>query len=314
MTDRSPVIFAGTPQLAADALESLHDNNVNVVAALTREDAPFGRKRIMTPSPVAQVAEKLGIRVIKANKVTPEVDVQIQETGAQLGVVVAYGALLKQHSLDALPYGWFNLHYSLLPAYRGAAPVQRALINAEEFTGISIFKLTVGLDTGPLVAQQKVPVPVGVNAGELLDRLTLVGAEMLPETIGKVFNGTAEFQEQQGEPSHATKLTKEDGLIDFSDTTALVAGRINGTSPSPGAWAYFQNKPIKFLNAIPVDPQPGLSEGQFDAVKEGIVVGTADGAILIKEVQPSGKRMMSAVDWARGVTTDRVFTSTTKEI
>ncbi|MFC0580908.1 methionyl-tRNA formyltransferase [Micrococcoides hystricis] len=313
MTAKDPIIFAGTPPLAADALNTLLEAGINVAAVLTRTDAPVGRKRVLTPSPVAQVAEEHGLPVIKADRIDEQAHNAIKDSGAKLGVVVAYGALLKQHTLDALPHGWVNLHYSLLPAYRGAAPVQRAMIAGEQTTGISVFKLTTGLDTGPLVYQQEVAIPAGINAGDFLNELTATGAAALTELVPQLLAGTVTYTEQSGDVSHAPKLSKEDGLIDFDETTVLVAGRINGTSPTPGAWAYFADKPIKFFSALPVPAEAGLSAGDFDATKDGIVVGTADGALFLSTVQPAGKRAMSASDWVRGVTTDKHFHTRLKE-
>lgn len=308
------ILFAGTPSLAAAALETLITSGIRVAAVLTRTDAPVGRKRVLTPSPVAQMAEKYGIAVIKADRIDADTQAAIENTGAALGVIVAYGALLKQHTIDALPHGWVNLHYSLLPAYRGAAPVQRAMMAGEESTGISIFRLTVGLDTGPLAYQEKITIPAGVNAGEFLDLLTEQGSAALVKLVPQILDGTAVFTEQEGEVSHAAKLTKQDGLVDFNDTTVVVAGRINGASPAPGAWAYFAGKPIKFSSALPVPAEPGIAAGQFDAAPEGIVVGTADGALLIPTVQPFGKKAMNASDWCRGVTVEKHFESQPKEL
>lgn len=313
MTNES-ILFAGTPQLAADALEAMIKAGISVSTVLTRTDAPVGRRRVLTPSPVAQVAEKYNIPVIKADRIDEAAQDAIEASNAVLGVIVAYGALLKQHTIDSLKHGWVNLHYSLLPAYRGAAPVQRAMMAGEDATGISIFRLTVGLDTGPIAYQERVVIPVGMNAGDFLGELTDKGAAALVKLVPEILAGTAEFTEQEGEVSHAAKLTKGDGLVDFDDTTALVAGRINGASPAPGAWAYFAGKPIKFSSAQPVPAEPGLAAGQFDAAPEGIVVGTADGALLIATVQPAGKKAMSAVDWCRGVTVEKTFKSQPKEL
>ncbi len=307
------ILFAGTPQLAADALEALIAAGISISAVLTRTDAPVGRKRVLTQSPVAQVAEEHGIPVIKADRIDDDTQQAIENSGAALGVIVAYGALLKQHTIDALEHGWINLHYSLLPAYRGAAPVQRAMMAGEEDTGISVFRLTVGLDTGPLAYQERVAIPAGVNAGDFLAELTERGSDALAKLVPQILEGTAVFTEQEGEVSHAAKLTKEDGLVTFDDTTVLVAGRINGASPAPGAWAYFAGKPIKFFSALPVPAEPGLAAGQFDAAAEGIVVGTADGALLISTVQPFGKKAMKATDWCRGVTGEKQFESQLKE-
>ena len=189
------ILFAGTPEVAASTLKTLATDsrfgNLEIVGVLTREDAPQGRKRILTPSPVALVATALGLRVIKANRLDEPTLAAIGETGAELGVVIAYGVLLKSDALSALPRGWFNLHFSVLPRWRGAAPVQHSLLAGDQITGVTIFRLDEGMDTGPLLAAVPTEVQPDENAGELLNRLTLIGISALDESLACIEAGIA---------------------------------------------------------------------------------------------------------------------------
>lgn len=317
------ILFAGTPEPAIPSLNALIDGGHHVVGVLTRTDAKVGRKRVLTPSPVASRAAELGLPVIKADGFKGDDGNQAVEQIAALepdiGAVVAYGGLLPHHVLDLLPNGWVNLHFSLLPAYRGAAPVQWAIINQETQTGAAVFQLESGLDTGPVYATLTRGLSAEETSGEVLGDLAHRGAELLASTLSEISSGAAQAVPQEGEISWAPKLTSHHVKIDPAQPSAVVRGLINGASPAPGAWGMLESvgaQPARFkvgrarpvTEAIEYDEQPG----EFLLEPTRVLLVCQDGVIELTEVQPSGKKMMRATDWARGVdNTIRLQTSAT---
>lgn len=307
------VLFAGTPQTAVPALDALIDAGVDVVGVLTRPDAPVGRKRVFTPSPVAARAAELGLPVLKASRLTgagaDEVLEHLRSWDLDLAAVVAYGGLVPERGLKIPRLGWINLHFSLLPAYRGAAPVQHAVIQGEELTGASVFQLEAGLDTGPVFSTLEHAIPADASAGQILAELAVSGAELLAKTVQEILENRATSVPQQGEPSFAPKLSLEDGAIDPRDSAAAVAARINGTTPEPGAWAMLGPEGTLRIKFGAVAPAPdadvtGLDAGTLVRERRAVYLVCADGAVTLDQVQPAGKKMMNAVDWARGLPAD----------
>ena len=317
------ILFAGTPEPAIPALEKLIEEGHDVVGVLTRTDAKVGRKRVLTPSPVAARAEALGLPIIKADQLTGEeghqARDQIDELQPDLGAVVAYGGLLPQDVLDMLPKGWVNLHFSLLPAYRGAAPVQWAIIQQEARTGAAVFQLEAGLDTGPVYSTLTRELAGDETAGEVLSDLAHQGATLLATTLTDIQSGNARAIPQHGDPSWAPKLTSRDVKIDPAQPAAAVRGLINGTSPAPGAWGMLESDDtqaarVKIGRARPVhEPVTTAKQpGEFLLEPNRVLLVCQDGVIELVEVQPAGKKMMHAKDWARGVDgTIRLQTSRT---
>ncbi len=309
-----PVLFAGTPEIAADCLRSLLAGGVQIAAVLTRPDAPVGRKKRLTPSPVAQAAEEAGLPVIRAARVDASVTEELAETGARLGVVVAYGALLPQPALDALPLGWVNLHYSWLPKYRGAAPVQHSILGGEEVTAATVFQLEAGMDTGPIHGLVEHPLPPDQSAGSMLATLTHSGSALLRALLPDLLAGTSEPQPQQGQPSQAPKLSRGDAFIDPSAAGQAIIRRINATIPEPGAWTFNGEDRVKlgvaraYTGELPQgwdDAEPGeILEAAADRDGSGkvVVMKSGDGApVVLSAVQPAGKKMLNAADWFRGL-------------
>ena len=295
------IVFAGTPEAAVPTLEGLVEAGHEIVAVVTREDAPLGRKRVMTPSPVAARAEELGLRILKANRLGDEVTGEILALEPELGVVVAYGGLIREPLLSGPAHGWINLHFSELPQWRGAAPVQRAVISGTGRTGIAVFQLEAGLDTGPTFVNRGVDILEGETSGELLARLAIEGVKDVTETVASIAGGTAVTSPQEGEPTHAAKLTTEDGVIDWTQPTHLVAARIHGVTPEPGAAttldeARFKIHEIKSADATIETLDPGV----VSAASKRILVGTGDGTLELVRVQPAGKAAMDAGAWWRG--------------
>ncbi|WFP15248.1 methionyl-tRNA formyltransferase [Citricoccus muralis] len=307
------VLFAGTPQTAVPSLNALIDAGIDVVGVLTRPDAPVGRKRVLTPSPVAARAEALGLPVIKASRLSGEDGLaaleQLRAWELDLAVVVAYGGLVPESGLNIPRLGWVNLHFSLLPAYRGAAPVQHAVIQGETITGASVFQLETGLDTGPVFSTLEHPIAPDASSGEVLAALADSGAALLARTTGEILAGGAVAGSQVGEPSFAPKLSLNDGAIDPTESAGAVAARINGTTPEPGAWALLGPDGSARIKFGAVSPAPhvsvdGLAPGALIREKRAVHLVCADGAVTLGQVQPAGKKMMNAVDWARGLADD----------
>lgn len=295
------ILFAGAPDTAATVLRGLVASGHDVVAVLTREDAPVGRKKELTPSSVAQVAHELGIPAIKANKIHSSVQEQITATGAEIGIIVAYGVLLKQDSLQLLAKGWFNLHYSLLPKYRGAAPVQRAIEAGHNETGISIFKLDRGMDTGDILASLPVLIEENETAGELLKRLTELGITLLNQELPKLYNDQFILVPQVGDSSLAPKPTREDAKIDFTKSSKEISNKVRAFNPEPMAWCVYKGEPFRVLRARVIETKSDNSVGEVFSIDKRVLVACGSGSVLeLLEVQPSSKKAMQAQDWFRG--------------
>lgn len=294
------ILFAGTPQNAAVTLRELLVAGTPISLVLTRPDAPVGRKAVITPSPVAIVANEFSIPVIKSNVVGEAEIKEIRSNQIEFAIVVALGVLLKQDALDALPKGWFNLHFSLLPRWRGAAPVQHALMAGDRETGLTIFKIDSGLDTGPIASSLATEVQPEETAGELLLRLTNLGVSLLLETIPRIEAGLVDLEPQATTGATlAPKLAKVDGKIDLNRGSKEVSNQVRGVTPEPGAWIQFGDQPLKLISVR--ESQSQLEVGQLSTKDGRIYVGCKSGALELLEVQPSGKNRMASADWYRGL-------------
>jgi len=297
------VLFAGTPAVAVPSLDALVKAGFDVVAVLTRPDAPVGRKRVMTPSPVAARATELGIEVIRAAKVDAATTARISEFAPDVAAIVAYGGIVPKPALSVPTHGWVNLHFSLLPAWRGAAPVQRSIIAGDEITGAVTFQLEEGLDTGPVFGTLTEAVRADDTAGELLERLSISGAVLLSQTLSTIDAGQAAPQPQTGEVSLAPKLTLEDGRLDWQLPALAINRRARGVTPEPGAWTTLDGQRVKLE---PVNLRPDvkdLAPGSIRVDGKTVLVGTGSHAVELGRIQPAGKKMMSSADWARGLAT-----------
>ncbi|MFN8085579.1 MAG: methionyl-tRNA formyltransferase [Microbacterium sp.] len=294
------IVFAGTPAPAVPSLRALAASAHEVVGVVTRADAPIGRKRVLTPSPVAQAAGELGLPIIKADRLDAAATEEITALGADLGVIVAYGGLVREPLLSTPTHGWINLHFSLLPRWRGAAPVQRALIAGDRTTGAAVFQLVPQLDAGDVYAQLRYDIPRGATAGEVLDALAERGAALIAGVVDDIASGGAHALPQTGEPTLAPKLTLADGALDLEDPADAVLDRYRGTTPEPGAHVVVDGQRLKVLAALRGPDEP-LDAGAFAAVGRDILLGTGEGTLLVKTVQPAGKGPMAAADWWRGL-------------
>lgn len=306
------IVFAGTTDNAVEVLRYLvEQSNHEVVAVLTRVDARIGRKQQISPSPVAKYATSVSLPIIRANVVDESIDKEIAEFDADLGIVVAYGSLLKPRTLLIPKNGWINLHYSLLPRLRGAAPVQRALIEGLRETGVSIFQLDEGMDTGPIHAQVQTIIEPNETAGELLSRLTKLSITMLDECLAKISSGFASPQPQQGEPTFATKLSRAQARINLNESAEHIENLIRGCNPEPMAWVDFRGEPLRIIIGIAANrvgsDSVAAEVGEVVQIDGGIYVQTGKGLLKIIEIQPASKRVMLAEDWLRGINSEVVL-------
>jgi methionyl-tRNA formyltransferase len=294
------IVFAGSPAAAVPSLEALARTDHEIVAVVTREDAPLGRKRVLTPTPVADAADALGIPVLKANRIAP-LEARVAALRPDLGVIVAYGGLIREPLLSTPRLGWINLHFSLLPRWRGAAPVQRALIAGDTVTGAAVFQLVAELDAGPVFATLEHPIGRNQTAGHLLEVLAERGADLLASVVDDLDAGTARSEAQEGDVTLAPKLELEDGRLDWSRPAAELDARIRGTTPEPGPFALLDDgERLKVLDAAIAHGDPALPTGEFDLRAGRLLVGTGTDPLHLVTVQPAGKRAMAAADWWRG--------------
>ncbi|MDD7833968.1 methionyl-tRNA formyltransferase [Paenarthrobacter sp. AB444] len=295
------VLFAGTPAVAVPSLDALVKAGFDVVAVLTRPDAPLGRKRVMTPSPVAARAEELGIDIIRAAKVDADTTARIADYAPDVAAIVAYGGIVPRPALDVPKHGWVNLHFSLLPAWRGAAPVQRSLMAGDDITGAVTFQLEEGLDTGPVFGTLTEAVSPEDTAGDLLERLSFSGAVLLSQTLSAIDAGQASPQPQTGEVSLAPKLSLDDGRLDWQKPALALTRQARGVTPEPGAWTTLDGQRVK-LESVGLRPEVNdLAPGAIRMDGKVVLVGTGSHAIELGRIQPAGKKMMSSADWARGL-------------
>ncbi|MGV9768143.1 methionyl-tRNA formyltransferase [Microbacterium sp. NPDC003461] len=303
------LIFAGTPSAAVPSLRSLHASGHEIAAVVTRPDAPLGRKRVLTPSPVGRTAEELGLPVIKAARLDDEATARILAHEPDLGVIVAYGGLVREPLLSGPAHGWINLHFSLLPRWRGAAPVQHALMAGDAVTGATVFQLVPELDAGDILGMAEHEVGPDATAGDLLETLSASGAELLRDTVDAIAAGTAVPRAQQGEPTFAPKLALEDGRLDWAQPAERVRDRFRGVTPEPGAFTTIGEERLKIrvLSPAPASSHLGdaaaLRPGEIAPAKGGVLVGTASAPLLVTRLQPAGRAEMAAADWFRGLRT-----------
>ncbi|TDE00253.1 methionyl-tRNA formyltransferase [Jiangella asiatica] len=297
------VLFAGTPDVAVPSLRAVLESRHEVVAVLTRPDAPAGRGRRLTPSPVARLAEEAGVETFKPVRPRdPDFLARLGELAPDCAPIVAYGGLIPPTALDVPKHGWVNLHFSLLPAWRGAAPVQHAVMAGDDVTGACTFKLEEGLDTGPVYGLVTEEIRASDTSGDLLHRLSLSGAELLVRTLDGIEDGSLSAQPQPAAGvSLAPKITVDDARVDWAAPAIRVDRVVRACTPAPGAWTTFRGERLK-LRPITLERGRGdLAPGEIAVEKSGVRIGTGSHAVVLGEVQPQGKKAMPATDWARGV-------------
>lgn len=297
------LVFAGTPEPAVPALRALLDSRHEVVAVVTRPDAPAGRGRRVTRSPVGRLADEHGIEVLTPAKPSDEEFLaRLRELAPDACPVVAYGALLGPRALEIPRHGWINLHFSLLPAWRGAAPVQAAIRAGDEITGASTFRIVPELDAGPVYGVVTEKIGPTDTAGELLSRLAVSGARLLVSTMDGIEDGTLRAVPQPAEGvTYAPKVTVADARVSFTEPAVAVDRLVRAVTPEPGAWAQFRGARLK-LGPVSVVADTGLrlAPGELKVERHQVLVGTATEPVRLGEVQAPGKKRMAATDWARG--------------
>ena len=296
------VLFAGTPEAAVPSLRAILASPHEVVAVLTRPDAPAGRGRRLMPSPVAEIALSEGIEVLRPARASdPEFLERLAEIAPDAAPIVAFGGLIPPAALAVPTHGWVNLHFSLLPAWRGAAPVQHAVMAGDEITGASTFRLEEGLDTGPVFGVVTDTIGPTDTAGDLLGRLAVSGAGLLVATLDGLEAGAlVAVPQSSADVSLAPKIRVEDARVVWTDPAMRVDRLIRGCTPAPGAWSGFRGERIKLGPVRPADDIVDLAAGEVRVRKNSVWVGTATHAVLLGEVKPEGKKLMDAGDWARG--------------
>ncbi|MDU0477772.1 methionyl-tRNA formyltransferase [Staphylococcus chromogenes] len=302
------LLFAGTPEVSVIALQRLLDSEHEVVGVLTRPDARKGRGRTLLPSPVAALAEELGIPTLKPASLQADTE-DGQEFRRELAKlnpdcipVVAYGNLVPKDLLDAPAHGWVNLHFSLLPQWRGAAPVQSAIFAGDDITGATTFRIEEGLDTGPIFGTTTLKLTHTETAEELLTVLAHSGSDLLVATMDGLADGTVVAEPQQGEPTYAAKITKEDAQVNWALPARNIDRQIRAHTPAPGAWTVLGDQRFK-LGPVTLCDDGDLAPGVVRVEKHGVYVGTATNNVQLGLIQPPGKKMMQATDWSRGAQT-----------
>lgn len=299
------LLFAGTPVTALPALAALLDAGHDVVAVVSNPDAPVGRGQRLVASPVADEARRLGIPLLQPQRARESWFVDaVTGLGIDAAVIVAWGRLIPDGLLAVPKHGWINLHFSLLPAWRGAAPVQRTVMAGESATGVTTFRLVHDLDAGPVWRHQAVAIGADETAGDLLGRLAVIGADVLARTLEDVASGVAPTPQPIDGVSLAPKVTVDDARADWTRPVIAVHNQVRGVTPEPGAWTMLDGQRLKILGVMPVpnsvsDAQ-SLKPGELLAGKRQLLIGTGDGVLELMTVQAPGKPPMAGADWARG--------------
>ncbi|RJQ78188.1 methionyl-tRNA formyltransferase [Pseudonocardiaceae bacterium YIM PH 21723] len=300
------LVFAGTPEVAVPSLRAfLASDRHEVLAVVTRPDAPAGRGRRLVRSPVGALADEHGIEVLTPAKPSePDFLDRLRQLAPDACPVVAYGGLLPQVALDIPAHGWINLHFSLLPAWRGAAPVQAAVKHGDDITGASTFRIVKALDAGPVFGVLTEQVRRRDTSGELLDRLAESGSGLLLSTLDGIQDGVLEPKEQPAEGlSYAHKISVEDARVDLTQAAMHVDRHVRAMTPEPGAWAEFRGGRFKLGPVLPVVADK-LEPGEILVERKRVLVGTGTDPVQLSEVQAQGKKRMPATDWARGTRID----------
>lgn len=294
------IVFAGSPAVAVPTLDALIAAGHDIVAVLSQPDAPAGRGRKLVPSAVSARALELSLPLLRPERAA-EATQEIAALQADVGVVVAYGQLLRPPLLAALRHGWINLHFSDLPRWRGAAPVQRAILAGDTETAATVFQLVPALDAGPVWARLETAIGERETAGELLERMSHEGTSVVVEALRRIEAGEQPTEQPVGGTTHAAKLEVADGHLDLSRPAAELDRQVRGVTPSPGAWTTWKGERFKVLRARVDADAPALAPGVLHVTKRAVHVGTGTQPLLLEQVQAFGKRAMAAADWARGI-------------
>lgn len=302
------IVFMGTPAFAVPSLEALIAEGYNVVGVVTQPDRPQGRKKVLTPTPVKEAALRHGLPVLQPHRMrAPEAVEELTALRPDLIVTAAYGQILPKAVLDLPKYGCLNVHGSLLPAYRGGAPIQRSIINGEKETGVTLMYMAEGLDTGDMIEKVVVPIEDEDNSGTMFEKLSLAGAKLLMEQLPLILNGTAKrIPQNDEEASYASNLSREDERIDWTASSRDIFNRVRGLVPFSGAFTLWNDEVFKIWSvAKPTMTGSASTTGVvpgtvLELSEQGIEVKTGDGSVWLTRVQPAGKKAMEAAEFIRG--------------
>ena len=306
MTAKLRVVFAGTPQNAAETLDRLVSEGIQIVGVLTRTDARVGRSGELRPSAVAQKAQELGLETFKTNKIDDQALEWLSSLKADIGAVVAYGAIFEQSVLETPRLGWLNLHYSLLPELPGPAPVQHAILRGMKVTGVTVFRLDSGIDTGPIISNMEQVIDDVDTTGSLLSKLTGIGSKLLVDVLqqDEAKLALARPQEISGIYPYATKPTRELARLDFTGDALTQLNKIRAMNPEPMAWFELNGTIIRVIRARFQDSTSDVSTIRI--LEKELVVHCKTGSLVLELVQPAGKQQMSGADWFRGLRVEKL--------
>jgi len=293
------IIFAGSPEFAVPALKKLLDSGKQVIAVVTQPDKPVGRKQILTPTPVKAFALSVGVPVYDFKKISENCDT-LRALGADIMITCAYGQILTEEVLNSFKGGVWNIHASLLPKYRGASPIQSAILGGETHTGVTVMKTERALDTGDILLVKRCEIG-DLTCGELTEKLSVLGAEAAVEAVELLESGKTQLlMQDDGKATYCKKVKKEEGKLDFSDSPQHICRLIKAFSPAPAAYCNFNGSVLNIYNAEPCSLTGGEHGEVLQADKHGIAVGCGEGSVLITELQPAGGRRMKAADFVNG--------------
>ena len=293
------IVYLGTPDFAEKPLEKLIENGYDVVAVITNKDKPVGRKQILTAPPVKKLALAYGIQVLQYDKIRVEGVEDLKALKPDLMITCAFGQILSKEILDIPPLGVINIHASLLPKYRGASPIHFAILNGETETGITIMKTDIGIDTGDIIAQEKIDILDGETCGELFDRLSVLGAELLIKTLPSILDKSAKFVKQDDESASYTKIIdKQMANIDWTKSAKDVVNQVRAFNPMPTAFTIFEGNPFKIHQAVECDLAGQV--GKVIKADNSLVIGCGEKSVELKIVQKAGGKPMNIGDFLRG--------------
>ena len=297
------VVFLGTPDFSVNTLKAIINSKHEVVAVVTQPDKPVGRSSKLVFSPVKQVAVEHNLKVLQYNKIRLEGVEDLKALNADIMVTCAFGQILSQEIIDIAPKGIINVHASLLPKYRGAAPIQWSIINGDSETGVTIMQTEAGIDTGDIICVEKTPISETETAGELFDRLSMLGAKLLVEALDLIESGNATFTKQNDDlATHVKMLKKEDGIIDFSKSAREIYNFVRGMNPWPCAYTFLDEKPLKVHSSDIVEIEAFAQPGEVICAdsKRGLIIATGNGFIRLKDIQAEGGKKMADTAYLLG--------------
>ena len=295
------LVFLGTPDFAVEALKSIYNTDNEILAVITQPDKPVGRKGVITPCAVKVLANSLSLKTLSYDKISKSGVEDLKALNPDIMVTCAYGQILSKEILDIPKYGVINIHASLLPKYRGASPIQWAILNGDKETGVTIMQTELGVDTGDIISQVKTEILPNETAGELFDRLSKLGAELIVKVLNDYNNGKVQFTKQ--DDSKAVKvglIKKEDGKIDFSKSATEIVNLVRGFNPWPVAFTFYESKSLKIFSAEVVDYQGSAGEVLYADKDNGLIIATGDKAIKVNELQLEGSKKMCIKDFLLG--------------